>query len=412
MGRAARPRPVLGRVAKEASALSSPRPSFLRTRESIPPIPRSAEIVIVGAGVIGLSIAFELARRGRAPVVLERDRVGAGAASAAAGMLAPVSEAEAEEPALVDLAVDSHRRYPEFVAAVEEASGISCGFRREGTLTVALGRDHEADLHHLREAQRSRGLTAVSLTADEVFALEPHLSGWATAGLLAAEDYQVDPRLLLAALNAAVGAMGVRVIEGVRVTAVEPSSNGTRVLADAGGVDVEIECDAAVVAAGAWIDGLRTPAGAFGVRPVKGQVVRLRAPHLIDHVLRTPDVYVLQRESGELLIGATVEDQGFDASPTAGAVMDLLRSAWHLLPAVYDCELQEVSVSFRPTSRDHVPIIGETEAEGVFVATGHYRHGVLLAPATAHLLSDMITAGVRSDLLARFDPERTGAAAP
>ncbi len=369
------------------------------------------ETVVIGAGVIGLSLAFELARRGGSVLVLERDRVGVGAASAAAGMLAPVSEAEAEEPALADLALDSHRRYPEFVAAVEEASGISCGFRREGTLIVALGKDHEADLHHLREAQRSRGLTAVPLTADEVFALEPHLSGWVTAGLLAAEDYQVDPRSLLAALNAAVQALGGRVIEGVRATAVEASSGRTRVLADAGGADVEIECGAAVVAAGAWSDALQTPAGAFGVRPVKGQIVRLKAPHLIDHVLRTPDVYVLQRESGELVIGATMEEQGFDAAPTAGAVMDLLRSAWHLLPAIYDCELAEVNVGFRPASRDHAPIIGETEAGGVFVATGHYRHGVLLAPATAQLLADLITLGVRSELLTRFGPERVGTGA-
>lgn len=371
-------------------------------------LPDRAEVVIVGAGAIGLAIAFELVRRGRSVLVLERDRVGAGATGVSAGMLAPVSEARAEEPEIVDLALESHRRYPEFVDAVEAASGLSCGFRRDGTLVVALGRDDEEELDHLREAQQSRGLRSVPLTADEVFEREPHLSGWVTGGLLAAEDYQVDPRLLLQALAAAIKNGGGRIEEGVRVDTLEAEGGRLRrVSGQRGGSELTVGCDAAVVAAGAWSGtAIESPVSEYGVRPVKGQIARLRGPRLIRHVLRTPEVYLVGRDDGELVVGATMEELGFDPTPTAGAVMELLRKAWHVLPGVYDCELAEFGVGFRPASRDHMPLMGETEVEGVFVATGHYRHGVLLTPATALLMADLITNGRGSSLLAPFGPQR------
>ena len=370
--------------------------------------PDRAEIVIVGAGAIGLSIAFELGRRGRSVLVLERERIGAGATGVSAGMLAPVSEARAEEPEIVDIALDSHRRYPEFVDAVEAASGLPCGFRREGTLVVALGRDDEEELDHLRQAQQSRGLRSIPLTADEVFEREPHLSGWVTGGLLAAEDYQVDPRLLVTALAAAIGNGGGRIVEGARVDALEAEGGRLRrVSGQCGGRAFAVDCDAAVVAAGAWSGAtVESPVRDYGVRPVKGQIARLRGPRLIRHVLRTPDVYLVGRGDGEIVVGATMEESGFDSTPTAGAVMDLLRKAWHVLPGVYDLAFAEFGVGLRPAARDHLPLVGETEVEGVFVATGHYRHGILLAPATAMLMADLVADGRRSPLLAPFEPRR------
>ncbi len=371
-------------------------------------MPHRAEVVVVGAGAIGLAIAFELIRRDKSVLVLERDRVGAGASGVSAGMLAPVSEAKAEEPEIVELALESHRRYPEFVQAVESASGLSCGFRQEGTLVVALGRDDEEELEHLREAQQSRGLRSIPLTADEVFEREPHLSGWVTGGLLAAEDYQVDPRLLLEALATAVRNGGGRIEEGARVDALEVSGNRLRrVSGRQEGREFAVDCDAAVVAAGAWSGTtIESPVSDYGVRPVKGQIARLRGPRLVRHVLRTPDVYLVGRGDGELVVGATMEELGFDSTPTAGAAMDLLRKAWHVLPAIYDCALAEFSVGFRPAARDHLPLVGETEVEGVFVATGHYRHGILLTPVTALLMADVIANGREPSLLAPFEPRR------
>ena len=371
-------------------------------------MPHRAEVVVVGAGAIGLAIAFELVRRDMSVLVLERDRVGAGATGVSAGMLAPVSEAKAEEPEIVELALESHRRYPEFVEAVEAASGLSCGFRREGTLVVALGRDDEEELEHLREAQQSRGLRSIPLTADEVFEREPHLSGWVTGGLLAAEDYQADPRLLVEALAAAIRNGGGRIEEGARVDALEAEGGRLRrVSGRQGGREFVVDCDAAVVAAGAWSGTtIESPVSDYGIRPVKGQIARLRGPRLVRHVLRTPDVYLVGRGDGELVVGATMEELGFDPTPTAGAVMDLLRKAWHVLPGIYDCEFAEFDVGFRPASRDHLPLMGETDVEGVFVATGHYRHGILLTPATALLMADLIAEGRESSLLAPFGPRR------
>ena len=371
-------------------------------------LPDRAEIVIVGAGVIGLAIAFELARRNMSVLVLERDRVGAGATWASAGMLAPVSEAEAEEPAVVDLALESHRLYPEFVEAVEAASGLSCGFRRDGTLVVALGRDDEEEIEHLREVQQSRGLRSVRLTADEVFEREPHLSGWVTGGLLAAEDYQVDPRLLVKALAAAVRNGGGSIGEGARVERLDyEGARIRRVSGQSGEREFTVDCDAVVVAAGAWSSTtIDSPVSRFGIRPVKGQIARLRGPRLIRHVLRTPEVYLVGRGSGELIVGATMEELGFDSTPTAGAVMDLLRKAWRVLPGIYDCAFSEFSVGLRPAARDHMPLMGATEVEGVFVATGHYRHGILLTPATAALMADLIANGRESALLTPFGTQR------
>ena len=371
-------------------------------------LPGETDVVIIGAGIVGLGIAFALRQRGRQVLVLERDHVGAGATWAAAGMLAPVSEAQAEEPALVDLALESHGGYEEFVGAIEEASGMGCGLRREGTVIVALGRDHDEELDHLLEAQRRRGLTSRRLTADQVFELEPHLSGWVTSGLLAAEDRQVDSRLLVRALARAFTKSGGALVEGVSVEAVETEGGRLRrVNGKLNGRQLSVGCDVAVVAAGAWSStSLESPASGYGIRPVKGQTIRLRGPRLLSHVLRTPDVYVLGREGGELVVGATMEEQGFDETPTAGPVMDLLRRAWHGLPGIYDCEFAEVSVGLRPAASDHLPVMGETEVAGVFAATGHYRHGILLAPATARMMADLIVDGRESTLMAPFRPDR------
>ena len=369
--------------------------------------PTRSETVVVGGGVVGLAVAYELARRGREVLVLDRDDLPGVATRAAAGMLAPTSEADLTDRVMLDLELDSLARYPEFVAALESVSGEACGYRTEGTLWVALDRDQDGELERLASMQRAKGLVARQLTIEETLGREPHLSGRIVAGLLAPDDYQVDPRALSAALVAAIGRLGGRVLAGSRVTRVEYAAGHVEAVTGVGPSGAfEVRADTVVLAAGVWTEDVSAPMPPLGLRPVKGQLVRLSGPELVRHIVRSPEVYLVPRRGGELLVGATMEEQGLDASPTAGAVLDLLREAWRLLPAVYDLALTEVSVGFRPAVRDHRAVIGATATRGLYVATGHFRNGVLLAPATAHHLAEWIVSGTAPVALAAFGVDR------
>jgi glycine oxidase len=391
-------------------------------------LPEVASVVVVGAGVIGLSLAFELVRRKVDVVVLEQGRVGGGASGVAAGMLAPVSEAEDENPDLVRLALESQRLYPEFVDAVQRASGLACAYRRDGTLVVGLSRDDDDELVRLKRLQERLGLSSTWLDPAQIRELEPELSPRVTSALFAAGDHQVDPRALLAGLRLAVQALGGRVITNALVTGFEHHGGPLRQVrgyvmpqvldptmtsaardesAEQSRKAFAIRSKSAILAAGAWSSrDLSWPARPLGVRPIKGQLVRLRGPELIRRVVRAPRAYLVPRLGGELVVGATIEEQGFDPSPTAGAVMDLLWNARLVAPAVYDLEMVEVNVGFRPATRDHLPLIGATEVPGLYVATGHFRHGVLLAPATAALLAELIVDGRLDPMLVPFLPQR------
>lgn len=401
-----------------AHLASEPSQGVASAAMAAPGAPQQAAVVIVGAGIIGLSLAFELARRGEEVVVLERSRPGAGASGVAAGMLAPAAEAEHEDPDLLHLAQESQRRYPDFVRAIEEHSGRSCELRQEGTLLVALNRDDEDELERLATFQRRLGLACAPLTAEQARAREPQLSPRVTAALHAPHDHQVDPAAMVAALEAAVRALGGTVVTGFEATGFETQGGrlaavvGRRHVGDeASGHAAEepraVRCRVAVLAAGAWSSfGIAWPAEPFTVRPVKGQLVHLQGPELLQHVVRTPHVYLVPRRGGRLVIGATMEEMGFDATPTAGAVMDLLWQARLVVPAIYDLELAEVKVGFRPATRDHRPLIGPADVPGLYLATGHFRHGVLLAPATAMLLAEAIITGSLPPLIAPFSPAR------
>ncbi|HEX5045426.1 MAG TPA: glycine oxidase ThiO [Candidatus Polarisedimenticolaceae bacterium] len=355
------------------------------------PLREDAEVVVVGAGIIGLAIAFELARAGRHVLVLERAHAASGATSAAGGMLAPISEADIEREALLALALDSLRRYPRFVAEVEEVSGLRCGLRTEGTLWVAVHRDDQEELAHLQGTLRERGLPCEVVTSRQVAAMEPHLSPRVLGGLRVDSDHQVDPRALARALAEGVRRLGGRLRTGAAVH--EVGTAGGRVSGVSGvlegGQPFTVRCGAVVIAAGAWTSAtLRLPIADPGVRPVKGQLLRLRgASPLLRHVVRHPDVYLVPREDGELLVGATMEEVGFDPAVTAGAMLDLLRHAFQVVPGIYDLELGEVSVGFRSAVRDHQPVLGPTEVPGLHLAVGHFRNGILLAPVTAALVA-------------------------
>ncbi len=365
------------------------------------------DAVVIGGGVIGLAIAYELAKRGRRVEVLERSRIGHGSTHAAAGMLAPVSEADHEPPEQIAFGMESLERYPSFVAEIEKRSGIRCHLRPAGALWVATTRDDLAELDHLADNLAQKGLVLKALTGDQLLALEPHLSNRVLAGLRVEKDRQVDPRALARALAGAGQDLGVEYSTGVTVERVAPS--GSRVVLSGRRPDgrFTIRARDVVVAAGAWSgQGLHPALDRAGVRPVKGQIVRLRGPVLLQQVVRTPDVYLIPRSGGELLVGATMEEMGFGDRPTGGAVMDLLRHGWQVLPGIYDLEFVEVAVGLRPAVRDHLPAIGPTAVQGLWAAFGHYRNGVLLAPATAHHLAEWITTGQAPVELAPFSPAR------
>jgi glycine oxidase len=369
------------------------------------------DVVVIGGGVIGLACGWRLSQRGLKVAVID-PAPGSAASHAAAGMLAPATEVKYGEEPLLDLALASLRRYPSFVAELEAATGHSVGLRTEGTLLVATDAGDRAMLSELHDYQTSLGLDSSMLTSREARALEPALSPDIRCGLLAASDHSVDNRRLTDALVAALGSAVIH----ERVAAVEVSDNavaGVRL-----GDGSRLSAPAALLAAGPWsaqIDGVPQSARP-PVRPVKGEILRLRTRGDVELPTRSVrgfvnghEIYLVPRASGELVVGATVEEQGFDTTVRAGAVRELLRDARAILPVIDELELVEAIAGLRPGSPDNRPMIGAADGiNGLFIATGHYRNGVLLAPMTADLIADEIT-GAGSAAVWAVAPDRFGA---
>lgn len=365
------------------------------------------DIAIVGGGVIGLACAFELARRGKSVTILEREQPGFGASTVAAGMLTPSFEVELTPQSVVELQLDSLSRYPQFAREVEAAGGVSCGYRDEGSLWVSRHRDDELELDHILKIQQERGLPARRLTGREVRQVEPYVSPRAVGGLLVESDHQVDSRKLVPALHAACDAVGVDIQVQTGVSSVEPAAGALELTLDRGGTESTLRAEQVLLAAGVWLEeGLITPLPKIGMRPIKGQIVHLQGQPLVKHVIRNSDVYLVPRNDGRLLIGATEEEQGFDMNPTAGGTLDLLRFGFEVLPGIYDLNVTEIDVGLRPTFHDHMPVLGPTATEGIFMASGHYRGGVLLAPATAHWMAEIMMSGQVPDRLEPFSFQR------
>lgn len=366
-------------------------------------------VAIIGAGVIGLAVGWRLARRGAQVTIFDRSAAGGGASHAAAGMLAATMEAEPGEEALVELGRASHARWAAFAAELLDATGIDVELRTEGTLIVAVTADDRAQLMHHLALQQKLELPVEWLTASEVRRREPHLATTIAGAVLCAQDHQVDNRRVVAALLEAARLSGVTIHEH-RAVAEIVTAAGTVI-----GIALEdgqqIPADVVVLAAGAWSRGIgglsadcRPP-----VRPVKGQMLALRmdpsAP-LINHVICAPGVYLVPRRDGRLLVGATVEERGFDGSLTAGAVLTLLESAWRVVPSIEDLPIHEMWTGHRPGSRDNAPILGAGPIPGLIYATGHHRNGILLTPITADLIAGLILDGVADPGLAPFGIER------
>ena len=369
----------------------------------------AAPVVVIGAGVIGLSIAWRLAQRGAAVTVFDQGAAGAGASHAAAGMLAICAEAEPGEEALVALGRASQALWPAFAREVEDAAGRSVDLRTEGTLLVALTADDQARLQHRLAFQKSLGLPIEWISGAEARRREPHLAPGIAGAVLSPEDHQVDNRKLVAALRIAAERAGVTMRERCAVERIVIS--GARAAGVALADGSQVAADAVVLAAGAWsrrIEGLPLDARP-PVRPVKGQTLALRmdpAAPLLSHVLWAPGAYLAPRRDGRLVVGATVEEKGFDATLTAGGVLALLEAAWRALPAIEELPIDEMWVGHRPGSRDDAPILGQGAVEGLVYATGHYRNGILLTPVTADAIARLVLDRAVEPIIAPFGIER------
>jgi glycine oxidase len=336
-------------------------------------------VVVVGAGVIGLACAWRCAQRGMRVLVLERsDQPGDGASGVAAGMLAPVTEAEFGEEALLRLNLAGAALWPAFAAELSERSGLDTGYRASGALVAAADRDDAEELRRLFSFQESLGLDVRWLGGRECRRLEPRLSPRVPGGILSAQDHQVEPRAVVRALRAAFEAAGGELRCGVDADA------------------AEIEAPHVVLAAGCW-------SGA-PVRPVKGQILRLRGGPLSQRLVRTPRCYVVSRLGGEVVIGATVEERGFDTTVTAEGVFGLLEAAREVLPDVGELEFVEAAARLRPGTPDNAPLIGPRD--GLIWATGHHRNGVLLAPITAQAVAAMVAGEAPPEAVEPFGPDR------
>jgi glycine oxidase len=347
----------------------------------------SSDVIVFGSGVIGTAIAWRAAQAGLGVTLYDPDPT-RGAWRTAAGMLAPITELHYAESALLRLNLESLARYPAFVEELTAVTGLPTGYRASGTLEVAWDAADLAALRDLHAFGLALGLQSSLVTGSELRSIEPGLAPGLPGGLVADSDHQVDPRLLHAALTAAAHVAGVQ-----RADSPPSPTTGSQV----------------VVAAGAWSAQLADVA----VRPVKGQTIRLRsrAPLSSGRVVRArvkgSAVYIVPRENGELVVGASSEEAGFDVTPRAGAVYELLRDAQSVLPELSEAELLEVNTGLRPGTADNAPLIGRGP-DGTIIATGHYRNGILLTPVTADAIVELLITGCAPAVIAGFAPMRAG----
>ncbi|MEP6599485.1 MAG: glycine oxidase ThiO [Actinomycetota bacterium] len=369
----------------------------------------TSDVIVVGAGTIGIAVAWRCAQRGLSVTVVD-PAPQRGAWHAAAGMLAPITELHYAETPLLRLNLDALGRYPAFTTELSELTGLPTGFRECGTVSIAWDGADLAALRDLHAFGHTVGVEATLLSGRELRSLEPALAPGLPGGLLAPGDHQVDPRLLHAALIAAAECAGVHRRTGqVRLDVVRERAVG--VLVDDG---FALSAATVVLAAGAWSAHVEGVPAEFAppVRPVKGQTLRLRMPgeprlrHVVRASVKGTPIYVVPRADGQLVIGASSEEVGYDLQPRAGALYELLRDAQSILPELCEAVFENVSTGLRPGSPDNAPIIGQSGLAGLVHATGHFRNGILLTPVTADAITELITSGAMPDSLAAFSPAR------
>ena len=374
------------------------------------------DLVVIGAGIIGLACAWRAAQAGMSVLVLERQEPGAGASGVAAGMLAPVTEADFGEESLLGLNLAGRELWGGFAAELEDITGMSVGYADDGALVVAADRDDAQELRRLHDFQRALGLQASWLAPRACRELEPSLAPGVGGAILAPQDGHVDPRAAGRALVLALQRARGKLVTGAEVDSL--SMTGDRVSGVRTVDGRHMSAGTVLVAAGAWSarPGLLSIEGRPLVRPVKGQLLELRVPKgdapSARRIVRTPRCYIVTRAQSQgaggtqVVIGATVEEQGFDTTVTADAVFRLLEAAREVLPDVGELELLGARAGLRPATPDNSPAIGRGSREGLLCATGHGRNGVLLAPLTARAIVELLVQGTEPEGLAPFDPAR------
>jgi glycine oxidase len=398
----------------------------------------SFDAVFVGGGVIGLASAWRAAQGGARVCVLERAEPPAGATNVAAGMLAPVGELSFGEPELLTMMLAAAELWPHFVTELEAASGEGTGHQRGGALVVALDRDEAGELRRRHELQQELGLETEWLTPRRSRELEPGLTTSFVGGVHAPGDASVDPRRLALALAAALREAGGELRTGTEVvdgiwdgerlagvrtapTASAPpgaSSSAGAEPVEVGnplgdqGLRVDVHADAVVLCNGAWAGQTAwlPPEARPPVRPVKGEVIELRpredGPPVAGRNIASERIYLVPRDDGRLIVGATQEERGFDLTVTAGGVHELLREAYRVLPDVAEMELAGTIAGLRPGSPDNLPIVGRGAVDGLVLATGHFRNGILLAPITADAVAATLAGTTPPAAMATADPSR------
>ena len=370
-------------------------------------------IVIIGGGVIGLGIGWQLAKSGAAVTIYDRGEAGRAASWAAAGMLAPYAEVHTEEPELLQLGIESLSLYPQWVDELETDAHMSIGYRVEGTLIVGLEPDDTHQLRHLYKAQQQFGLEVKWLNGRDACEIEPALSPRVNSAIQCETDHQVDNRLMICALKNSFQKHGGKLYENRTVNKIVVDNGRVTAVQTDQGIK---QCHIAILAAGCWstqIDGI--PDNMLPpVRPVKGQMLALEMNEGIEisTVIRTvrarypTNVYLVPRSDGRLIIGATSEEMGYDERLTAGGMFELLRGAWEVVPGIYELPILESWTGLRPGSRDNAPILGKTPIDNLIYATGHYRNGILLTPVTAYEITKLILTGVTSHTISPFQLPR------
>ena len=368
---------------------------------------QSYDVAIIGAGVIGSSIAFELAAEESRVVLLDRQEPGMEASWAAAGMLSPGPHSPGDDP-LVPFAVESALLYPGFVERIEQASGMQVEFSGPGALEIFFGSSAEDDRARLTNTHEHFGLKAEAISIESARKLEPWLGSAADAATWVPEEALVEPRSLFDALLEGAKNRGVEVRSNCAVTSLEiEGRRGVGLIANG----ERIAARSIVLAAGCFtqqllgsVNGLER---AIPTKPIRGQMVALRSERVtLTRVLRSANGYLVPRQAGHIVCGSTLEDAGFEKRVTSEGVQQILAAAIELVPALEGATMLDTWAGLRPGTPDGLPILGATEFAGLFAATGHYRNGILLAPATAKKMAALILTGESDPAIARFSPER------
>jgi len=360
-----------------------------------------ADVAIVGGGVIGLLTAYRLAQSGATVTLFERDQPGQEASAAALGVLNPKAT-DSMPAAYTALEWASLQLYPALAAELRAATGLDVGLRNGGVLWAIGAAAEHAALDAWLDWQRTAGIPVAPLTAAQARELEPALNADTRAAVHFCAAQHVDNVLLCRALALAARQVGVQIRSGEPV--VDIRVDGTRITGVqlSGGVH---DCAAVILAAGSWSGGI--PGLHIPVRPMKGQALAVRANVVIQHAIQRVDTYVVPRRDGRILIGATVEEAGFDTRVTVEAMQTLLAAGVQAVPALCDATIVDMWAGLRPRAGDDLPIIGPVAAcEGLYLATGHFRNGILLAPITAQLMGEWLAGETPSVDVGRFSPDR------